>query len=287
MTESRVTTLIDPDDLSWQGSSTDWAIVDCRFSLADPAAGRRAYQERHIPGAVYAHLDEDLSGPIVPGVSGRHPLPSIHAFVATLSRWGIDDRVQVVAYDDSGGAIAARLWWMLRWLGHEAVAVLNGGFPTWLERGYPTTSGRERRPPRVFTPRPHQELFADAETVARIAHDPSYRVVDARGADRYRGENETIDPVAGHIPGAISLPYAANLRPDKTFRPAHELRKRFTEVLGEMSSDRVVCYCGSGVTACHNLLAMVHAGMGEAKLYAGSWSEWITDPNRPVATGET
>ncbi len=278
------TTLITPEELSRHLDDPSWAIVDCRFSLQDPEAGRQAYQEAHIPGAVYAHLDEDLSGPVVPGRTGRHPLPRVEAFTQRLGQWGIHNRTQVVAYDQAGGALAARLWWMLRWLGHEAVAVLDGGWSAWTAEGLPVRSGEESRPEVRFTPRIRPEMAVDTATVDRWRRDPAYRVVDSRSPERYRGEQETIDPVAGHIPGAVNLYYGENLTGGRFLDPA-TLRARFQALLGSCPPEQVVFYCGSGVTACHNILAMVHAGMGQPRLYPGSWSEWIADPSRPVATG--
>ncbi len=280
------TTLIAADELAAHLDDPDWAVVDCRFSLQDPEQGRRAYQAGHIPGAVYAHLDEDLSGPVVPGRTGRHPLPEPEGFAARLGRWGIGNTTQVVAYDDAGGAYAARLWWMLRWLGHEAVAVLDGGWPVWVAAGLPQRAGTETRPPTVFTARLRPELVATADEVMLRRLDPDWRVLDARGADRFRGENETLDPVAGHIPGAVSAPYAGNLAPDGRFRDPAGLRQRYQNLLGTVPAARTICYCGSGVTAAHDLLAILHAGLGEGRLYPGSWSEWITDPMRPIATGD-
>jgi len=279
------TTLIDPETLQRHLEHPDWVVVDCRFSLSDPEYGRRAYREAHIPGAVYAHLDEDLSGPIVPGRTGRHPLRDPEQLARKLGGWGIDNRTQVVAYDDAGGAFAARLWWLLGWLGHDAVAVLDGGWPRWVREGRPVRGGIETRTPRTFVPRIRPERVVSADEVLQHLHDPAWRLLDARAPARYRGEQEPIDPVAGHIPGAVNAPFAENLTPDGTFRPSEQLRQRFEALLGDVPSERVVCYCGSGVTAAHNLLAMAHAGLPGARLYAGSWSEWITDPRRPVARG--
>ncbi|MCS6844554.1 MAG: sulfurtransferase [Caldilineales bacterium] len=279
------TTLVSPEQLAAHLDDPAWAVVDCRFSLQDTERGRQAYLAGHIPGAVYAHLDEDLSGPVVPGRTGRHPLPDPAHFVARLERWGVGDATQVVAYDDAGGAFAARLWWMLRWIGHEAAAVLDGGWQAWLAAGLPTRSGAEARPPARLTPRLRPELAVTAAEVDARRGNPAWRVLDARGADRFRGENETIDPVAGHIPGARSAPYADNLTPDGRFRDVESLRLRYQALLGDVAADRAICYCGSGVTAAHNLLAMLHAGLGEGRLYPGSWSEWIADPARPVAVG--
>jgi len=279
-------TLIDPEVLATRLADPGWAVVDCRFTLTDPARGERDYLAAHIPGAVYAHLDRDLAGPVVPGRTGRHPLPDVAAFAGTLGRWGIGPGVQVVAYDDAGGAIAARLWWLLRWLGHGAAAVLDGGWQAWAAAGRPARSGREARPARVFAPAPRPDLVAGAAAVERLRARPDGRLLDARAADRFRGENETIDPVPGHIPGARSVPFAANLGPDGRFKSPADLRARFEGALAGAPPDQAVVYCGSGVTAAHDLLAMAHAGLGMAKLYAGSWSEWITDPARPVATGD-
>mgnify|MGYP001827696937 CR=1 FL=1 len=278
-------TLISTEALAAHLKDPDWAVVDCRFALTDTEQGRRAYRQSHIAGAVYAHLDEDLSGPIIAGQTSRHPLPSVEHFVRTLSDWGVDERVQVVAYDALGGAIAARLWWMLRWLGHGAVAVLDGGWPRWQAEGRPTRSDPESRQPRGFVPHQVPELLVSADDVEQIRLDAAHRLVDARSADRFRGENETLDPVAGHIPGAISLPFAGNLDADGSFLPAETLAAQFQDPLGAVPAERTVFYCGSGVTAAHNILAMAHAGLGEARLYAGSWSEWITDPERPVQQG--
>jgi thiosulfate/3-mercaptopyruvate sulfurtransferase len=271
------TTLISTTVLAGHLAEPDWAIIDCRFSLADTEQGRRSYHESHIPGASYAHLDEDLSGPIIPGRTGRHPLPEIAVLAETFSAWGLDDRVQVVAYDNMAGALAARLWWMLRWLGHEAVAVLDGGWPAWTGEGRPVESESRARPARHFRPRPRPELLASAEEVLAVRLDPAYRLVDARSADRFRGENETLDPVGGHIPGAISAPYSENLVEGR-FRSPEALRARYSELLGQVPVGQAVFYCGSGVTAAHNLLALAHAGLGDGRLYAGSWSEWLANP---------
>jgi thiosulfate/3-mercaptopyruvate sulfurtransferase len=281
----RYTTIVSTADLAAHIGDPTWAVIDCRFSLDAPDRGRLAYADAHVPGAAYAHLDEDLSGPVVRGRTGRHPLPEIGTLARTLSGWGIDADVQVVAYDDGAGAIAARAWWLLRWLGHDAVAVLDGGWPHWRAQGRPWRAGAERRPPRSFLPHPRAHLLIDSAAVLAAIADGRSRLLDARAAARYRGDDETIDPVAGHIPGALSAPYADNLAPDGRFRPAAELRRRFEALLGPIPPERAIFYCGSGVTAAHDLLALALAGLGDARLYAGSWSEWITDPTRPVATG--
>ena len=276
-------TLISAAELADHLDDPAWAIVDCRFSLDDTERGRRDYRVSHIPGAVYAHLDEDLSSPVITGQTGRHPLPDPHAFARTLGGWGIGDGVQVVAYDDSTGGIAARLWWVLRWLGHDAVAVLDGGWLHWSNAGLPARSRLENRPERVFEARPRGHLVVDTAAVEAIRQERPARLFDSRTADRYRGENETIDPVAGHIPGAICAPYPENVGPDDLFLPREALKSRFEALLAGAPAEQAVFYCGSGVTAAQNLLAMAHAGFGDARLYAGSWSEWIVDPARPVA----
>ena len=276
-------TTISANELVKHIGEPNWAIIDSRFKLTNPEQGRTDYEEAHIPGAVYAHLDHDLSSPVIPGVTGRHPLPSVEHITSVFSRFGIDSDVQVVAYDDQGGALAAaRLWWLLRWLGHTAVAVLDGGWPAWVSQALPVSEGVEQRQPRKFIPYPRDELIVTTQEVEWMRKDPGYRVLDARAADRFRGENETIDPVAGHIPGAISMPYAGNLKRDGTFRAAERICARYKRLISGVSMDHVVCYCGSGVTATHDVLAMMKAGLGEARLYAGSYSEWITDPERPV-----
>lgn len=278
-------TLISTAELAAHIDDPDWVILDCRFSLTNVGKGRLDYLEGHIPGAIYAHLDEDLSAPKVPNMSGRHPLPTVAATAQVFSHWGIGPGVQVVAYDDAGGALAAvRAWWMLRWLGHNAVAVLDGGWQIWVDEGYPTRSGEETRPGRVFIPKPRNEIVITTAEVDNLRLDPSYRLFDARTSERFHGQNETIDPVAGHIPGAVSAPYIYNLRPDNRFRSSEELNAHYEKLLGKIPAERAVFYCGSGVTSIHDILAILHAGLGEARLYVGSWSEWITDPKRPIAT---
>jgi thiosulfate/3-mercaptopyruvate sulfurtransferase len=285
------TTLIEPAELAaplsrHAGGDSDWAVLDCRFELARPDWGASAYAAGHIPGALYAHLDRDLSGPITP-TSGRHPLPSVERLAETLSRWGIDARTQIVAYDQGNGAFAARLWWLLRWMGHQQVAVLNGGFAAWQQSGLPTETAVHARAPRVFAPRPESvPVVSTAELERRVAAGEFTAgrqvLVDARGPDRFAGENETIDPVAGHIPGASNHPFLRNVDPRGRFLPASELEQRWRATLGDAGAAQTIAMCGSGVTACHNLLALEVAGLSGARLYAGSWSEWIRDGARPV-----
>jgi thiosulfate/3-mercaptopyruvate sulfurtransferase len=284
-----VTTLIEPAELAAHLADPQWAIIDCRFDLARPAWGAQAYAAGHIPRALYADLDHDLSAPRT-RLSGRHPLPQAAALAATFGRFGIDAQVQVVAYDQGAGAFAARLWWLLRWLGHQRVAVLDGGFATWERAGLPQSSGMERREPRHFTAAADDGLLVAGAAVAAAVDSGAVQrgqmlLVDARSADRFAGENETLDPVAGHIPGARNHPFATNHDPDGRWLGAEALRRAWERTLRGAPARQVVAMCGSGVTACHNLLALEVAGLSGARLYAGSWSEWITDPTHPVARG--
>jgi thiosulfate/3-mercaptopyruvate sulfurtransferase len=263
-----------------------WVFVDCRFFLAEPDRGVREYASSHIPGAVYAHLDRDLSGPVTRGVTGRHPLPSPEALSRTLGGLGIGPGIQVVAYDESSGAMAAaRLWWLLQWAGHDAAAVMDGGLKGWKALGLPCASGIEQRKAASFTARCRPQMTVDADEVLAALGDPAYVVLDARANERYRGVNETVDPVAGHIPAAISAPYADTLGKDGLFRPASELAEEVDRLAGGRDARHTIFYCGSGVTAAHRVLAAAHAGKGIPLLYPGSWSEWIADPKRPVTLG--
>jgi thiosulfate/3-mercaptopyruvate sulfurtransferase len=278
------TTLISVAELSGHLDDPNWVICDCRHDLADTGAGRRAYSESHIPGARFAHLDQDLSAPKT-GKNGRHPLPDPQRFIRRLGELGVDNAKQVVAYDASGGYYAARLWWMLRWLGHEFAAVLDGGWDAWLKAAHPITDRLPVIKGVRFTMRIRNEAVVDAGPVVASLGKPGPLLVDARSPDRYRGENETLDPVAGHIPGAMNRFFKLNLESDGRFRPPAVLRREFSSALGTVPASDVVHYCGSGVTACHNLLAMEVAGLSGSRLYPGSWSEWVADPSRPVATG--
>lgn len=257
-------------------------LVDCRFDLSDPGAGFRHYRRGHIPGAAYAHLDHDLAAPITPH-SGRHPLPDPDELARRLGQWGITNRSQVVVYDNERGAHATRLWWMLRWLGHRAVAVLDGGYAAWVEAGGPVETGTTRPAPGRFQPHPDRSLFLDAAEVAGQLSAGTLQLVDVRDATRFRGEQEPIDTVAGHIPGAINIPYSSNLDAAGRFLPAERLRETYRQL--DPDRGTLCAMCGSGVTACHGLMAMELAGLHGAKLYPGSWSEWIRDPSRPRAVG--
>jgi thiosulfate/3-mercaptopyruvate sulfurtransferase len=275
------TTLISTDTLAAHLDNVSWLIADCRYNLKDEQWGRAQYLAAHIPGAVFINVAHDLSGPRT-GTNGRHPLPSPDAMAATFSHVGIGDKTQVIAYDQDAGPYASRLWWMLRYVGHDAVAVLDGGFANWLREGRPVRGGEEARPPATFTPRLRKEMRLTVdETLAHLG-DPSVLLIDARSPERFQGQPDPLDNVSGHIPGARNRFYRHNIAEDGKMRPAGELKADFERVLGDRSADEAVMYCGSGVTACHNLLAMEHAGLRGAKLFAGSWSEWEADPTRPV-----
>ena len=260
-------------------------VVDVRSSLADADYGRNAYAAGHIPGAVYADLNRDLSDP-PGGGRGRHPLPDVETIATTLGRLGISSASHVVAYDDADGMYASRLWWMLKFLGHERVAVLDGGVAKWISEQRAVSTDAPAPTPVEFVASPRHEMLASAADVGAMRGDPSRLLLDSRAPDRFRGENETIDPVGGHIPGARNRFFKLNVREDGTMRPASELAVDFRHVLGAVTPEATVAYCGSGVTACQNLLAMAHAGLTGAKLFAGSWREWVSEPDRPIATGE-
>ncbi|HUN91104.1 MAG TPA: sulfurtransferase [Burkholderiaceae bacterium] len=279
------THLVDGAALAARLGDPQWRIVDCRFDLGDPGAGRRAYDAAHIPGAVHADLDHDLAGAKT-GRNGRHPLPDPQRLVERLCEWGIGDSTRVVAYDAHGASFAARLWWLLRWLGHGSVAVLDGGWTAWVAEGRATDATAVSPPRASFSRRPPLERHVDAAEVERRRRDPAWLVLDARAPERYRGAVEPIDPVAGHIPGAVNRCWQANLA-DGRFKSAATLRREYEDLLRGRPADRVVASCGSGVTACHDLLALQVAGLGGGALYAGSWSEWCADPDRPVATGDS
>jgi thiosulfate/3-mercaptopyruvate sulfurtransferase len=277
------TALISTAELAAGLPDPDWLVIDCRFDLADPAAGLRAWQAGHIPGAIHADLERDLSAPIT-AATGRHPLPAMRDFEATMSRFGVGARTRVVCYDAGSAAYAARLWWMLRHAGHDAVSVLDGGFAAWTGDGRPVATDTAARAPARFVARPRPAMLCDADGVA-AALERGGRLVDVRGAERFRGEVEPLDAVAGHVPGAINLPYLGNLDPGGRFLPPAGLAARWREATGGAGGGDAICMCGSGVTACQQLLALEAAGIEGAKLYAGSWSEWIRDPARPVARG--
>lgn len=283
-------TLIEPEELVTQLERSDLVILDCRFSLGDSSYGEKEYERGHLPGARYANLDSDLSGIVIPGSTGRHPLPGTKEAESMFRRLGVRNDSQVIAYDDFGGAFAARLWWMLNWLGHDHVAVLNGGWPAWIVHEYLTESGmpdilKESLESGVFLARPRPGFLITSDEIDAVVADPNRVLVDARAYERYLGASEPIDAVAGHIPGAKSLPFRNNLSGDDRFLAPDRLREIWSAVLEGANTTQVVSYCGSGVTGAHNILALQYAGMGTPALYAGSWSEWITRPNRAIATG--
>jgi thiosulfate/3-mercaptopyruvate sulfurtransferase len=279
-----ISSLIDARALALALGRSDCIVVDCRFTLTEPAAGRAAYDRGHVPGARYAHLDDDLSRRPLAS-EGRHPLPERDRFAATLGSWGIGRDDTVVAYDEGSGAIAARLWWMLGWVGHARRAVLDGGFAAWQDAGLPVERDQPKVSARRYEAHPPERDGVVATADLAKAQAEGGLLVDARAAPRYRGEQEPIDSKAGHVPGARNRPFSANVTAAGRFRPAAELRADFTELLAGRTPDQLIAMCGSGVTACHLLLAMDVAGLAGGRLYAGSWSEWIRDPSRPIRTG--
>ncbi|WP_066015807.1 sulfurtransferase [Endozoicomonas atrinae] len=280
--------LIEPEMLATLLKDEHLVVLDARFSLADPKQGRVMYNQGHIPGALHADLEADLSGLIIPGKTGRHPLPEQAEWQATLRRWGIERHTQVVVYDDGGHAMAARAWWLLRWAGISQAMILHGGMKAWQAGRYPvTTEVSEVAESQGDFTMGHMPTVSAQDLMAQIEAEGTgqrYKLIDARAYERFRGEEETMDSQAGHIPGAICHPFAENLGEDGRFLSADNLREIFTSLVGEDS--RPVFYCGSGVTACHNIFAMELAGFSGATLYPGSWSEWITDPRHPVARGQ-
>jgi thiosulfate/3-mercaptopyruvate sulfurtransferase len=279
-----LTALVETDILSQHLADPDWVVFDCRHDLAAPGLGRAEYVKSHIPGARFLHLDEDLSAPKT-GKNGRHPLPDPQVLTEKLGRAGVDARKQVVAYDAQGGMVASRLWWLLRWLGHLPVAVLNGGWNRWVSEGRPQSAELPQPQAVRFTGK-EREGWVGADFIRARLEDETMVLLDGRAPDRYRGKNETIDPVGGRIPGSRNRFYRDNLDASSRFKAPELLKEEFRAVLGATRPEQVVNYCGSGVSACHNLLAMEIAGLRGARLYPGSWSEWIADPSRPIASGE-
>lgn len=278
-------TLISPADLAAHVADPRWRIFDCRHDLADAQAGERAYGEEHIPKARFLHLDRDLSGAKT-GKNGRHPLPDPAMLSQRLARDGVSNNTQVVAHDDSGGMFAARLWWLLRWLGHTDVAVLDGGLSAWRKSDLPVTDIISATSPARFNWKLSQPTV-DIDYVQAHLSREEMLIIDARAPDRFRGENETLDPVGGHIPGAVNRFFKDNLGADGRFKSTAQLRQEWEALLKNNPSAAVVSQCGSGVTACHNLLALEVAGLSGAALYPGSWSEWCSDPARPISTGNS
>lgn len=277
------TTLVSVSDLHQHLFDADWCVVDCRHSLENFEAGREQYRQGHIPGAVFAHMEDDLSGPKT-GRNGRHPLPAQESIVALFSSWGVGRDTQLVAYDAAGGAFASRLWWLARWVGHAKVAVLDGGWPAWMAATDWSSTEPAAREPSRFEIGPSLAPTADAAAILAMLGRSDKLIVDARAAERYEGRVEPLDPVAGHIPGTRNRPWQSNLD-NGLFKSPEALRREFEALLGGRPPADVAVLCGSGVTACHHLVAMEHAGLSGALLYPGSWSEWVADPSRPVATG--
>lgn len=276
-------TLIDTVTLAKNLDDSDWRIFDVRHDLMNPDIGRQQYAEGHLPGASFVNLDGQLSGEKT-GTNGRHPLPDVEDFMATLGEWGIRPGQQIVAYDASGGTYAARLWWMLRWMGHYSVAVLDGGYPKWEKEDRPITAEVPHYAPSAYRGAP-RTMHVDAAFVAANLGKSEVTVIDARAAGRYAGVGEIIDPVGGHIPGALNRPFGENLLKDGSFKSPDSLAKEYAQLLGNRSAKQIIHQCGSGVSACHNILAMEIAGLAGSRLYPGSWSEWCADSARPVATG--
>ena len=277
------TNLIESEELIKILDESNTVVFDCRHELTDPEYGITSYNKSHIPGAIIACMDKNLSKK-PDGTNGRHPLPDIHSLSDWLRKCGVKNSTQVVAYDDAGGVYGSRLWWLLRWLGHDSVAVLNGGVQDWVRIG----GALDTKPTHgcskgTFEPNP-RNISVDAQFISKKLHGHQLLIIDARAADRFQGRNETIDPIAGHIPGAVNRFFKNNLNQNGKFLDAKELKASFERIIGETPSSEVIHQCGSGVTACHNLLAMEVAELKNSKLYPGSWSEWISDPNRPVAT---
>ena len=278
MHSSLISTQIAQDHLD----NPKWRFFDCRYELTAPEKKKAEFAVSHIPGALYVHMNQDLAATHVPGKTGRHPLPSVDDMARKFSAIGIDKSIQVAVYDDAGGSHAARFWWMLRWLGHDAVAVIDGGWSRWIKEERPVSSDLLIPETKEFIASPRLSWTVTADAILKDLNNPETRVLDARSAQRFRGENEKFDPVAGHIPGAHSAPFTDNLDENGNWESKSELRQKFENLLDGSHAEEAVSYCGSGITACHNILAMYHAGLGDSRLYPGSWSEWITDPERPV-----
>lgn len=278
-------TLVTTEDLAAHLNDPNWIVLDCRFTLTDTRAGRQAFEKAHIPGARYVHLDDDLAAPVGEG-TGRHPLPDPRVLTEKLCQWGVGVNTQVVAYDDSFGSIACRLWWTLRWLGHPGVALLDGGYPKWLREKRPVDDQIPASPKGDCDCLPEPDQIVTADDVLHASRSGEQLIVDARPDRRFSGEYEPLDPVAGHVPGAINYPFDENLDVDGTFLPPEALRENYQALLNGKPASQVIHMCGSGIVTCHNVLAMEIAGLPGSRLYPGSWSEWITDPSHPVATGE-
>ena len=278
-------TIISVDDLKINLANNNWVIFDCRFSLKNPNKGREMFNQGHILGAQFADMDTDLASPKTE-TSGRHPLPNPDSLIEKLRRWGVNNDSQVICYDDISGAFAARMWWLMRWLGHEDVAVLDGGIEKWAAKNQPIETDARTKVAGNFSGTANNKLWVDVEYVQQELIQGKIKLLDARTPERFTATDKKTDPVPGHIPGAKNLPFSGNLNKQGLFLSSEELHARFAPLSSHPSDAQVICMCGSGVTACHNLLAMSIAGLPEARLYVGSWSQWIKDKSRPVAVGE-
>ena len=276
-------TLVSTEILNQHINNPNWITIDCRFSLTDSEAGAKAYRMGHIPNARYAHLNKDLSSSIT-NTSGRHPLPDFNLLAKKLGLWGITNKSQIIVYDDANGAFAGRLWWLLRCMGHDSVAILDGGINHWRQQSLPLTTTLPSVKPKKFRAYINHSCWLTASKLSNDLATKKIKVIDARTEERFQGKQEPIDPVAGHIPNAINRAFQLNLGKNGLFLERNKLQQQFMDLLGPYSPEQTVHMCGSGVTACHNLLAMEHAGLPGSKLYPGSWSEWITNQNRPIAT---
>jgi len=276
-------TIISLQELNKNLNTQDWFIFDCRFLLKDPTGGLKKFNQGHIPGAQFADMDNDLSSPMTED-SGRHPLPNPEELIAKLQSWGVSNSSQIVCYDDMSGAFAARMWWLMKWLGHNDVAVLDGGIEKWTAQELPLETDMQVNPAGTYTGQANNDMWVDIKFVQQELEQGKIHLLDARSDERFSAKDTKTDPVAGHVPGAKNFPFAGNLTSQGLFKPADELNKRFAAVFAD-NQPQVINMCGSGVTACHNLLAMSIAGLPMSRLYVGSWSEWIKEKSRPVATG--
>ncbi len=278
-------TIISVEDLNKNLNTQDWLIFDCRFILKDPEGGLKKFNQGHIPGAQYADMDKDLASPMT-STSGRHPLPNPDEFINKLQSWGVNNTSQIICYDDMSGAFAARMWWLLKWLGHNDVAVLDGGIDKWTANNLTLETDTQQKAAGSFSGQANNDMWVDVEFVQKELEQNKINLLDARSAERFTAKDTKTDPVAGHVPGAMSYPFAENLSKQGVFLPLEELQKRFAPMLSSSEKKEVINMCGSGVTACHNLLAMRIAELPMTRLFVGSWSEWIKDKSRPVATGD-
>lgn len=278
-------TIISVEDLNKNLNTQDWLIFDCRFILKDPEGGLKKFNQGHIPGAQYVDMDKDLASPVT-STSGRHPLPNPEELINKLQSWGVNNSSQIICYDDMSGAFAARMWWLLKWLGHNNIAVLDGGIEKWTAKNIPLETDSQQRTAGSFSGLANNDMWVNVEFVQKELEQDKINLLDARSVERFTAKDTKTDPVAGHVPGAMSYPFAENLSKQGVFLPSEELHKRFTPIVSNPENKELINMCGSGVTACHNILAMSIAELPMTRLFVGSWSEWIKDKSRPVATGE-